>query len=87
MKPWGTPTASPLTWALSGGDGIRTHGLYIANVALCQLSYTPGGVQNTASALRTSGSRRFDQGLSEDFPGGGVSIPSGSLTIPLLPSR
>ena len=24
-----------------GGDGIRTHGLYIANVALCQLSYTP----------------------------------------------
>ena len=32
MKLWGTPTASPLTWALSGGDGIRTHGLYIANV-------------------------------------------------------
>ena len=30
-----------MTWALSGGDGIRTHGLYIANVALCQLSYTP----------------------------------------------
>ena len=26
---------------LGGGDGIRTHGLYIANVALCQLSYTP----------------------------------------------
>jgi hypothetical protein len=24
-----------------GGDGIRTHGLYIANVALYQLSYTP----------------------------------------------
>jgi hypothetical protein len=31
----------PLTRTLSGGDGIRTHGLYIANVALCQLSYTP----------------------------------------------
>ena len=31
----------PLNWALGGGDGIRTHGLYIANVALCQLSYTP----------------------------------------------
>jgi hypothetical protein len=25
----------------SGGDGIRTHCLYIANVALYQLSYTP----------------------------------------------
>ena len=24
-----------------GGDGIRTHCLYIANVALYQLSYTP----------------------------------------------
>jgi hypothetical protein len=22
----------PLTWTLGGGDGIRTHGLYIANV-------------------------------------------------------
>ena len=31
----------PVTRALSGGDGIRTHGLYIANLALCQLSYTP----------------------------------------------
>ena len=28
----------------SGGDGIRTHCLYIANVALYQLSYTPEGV-------------------------------------------
>ena len=26
---------------LRGGDGIRTHCLYIANVALYQLSYTP----------------------------------------------
>ena len=34
MKLRGTPTASPLTWAFSGGDGIRTHGLYIANVWL-----------------------------------------------------
>jgi len=24
----------PLTWAFGGGDGIRTHGLYIANVWL-----------------------------------------------------
>ena len=38
----GDSTASPVTWAFTGGgDGIRTHGLYIANVALCQLSYTP----------------------------------------------
>ena len=28
----GASTVSPLTWAFSGGDGIRTHGLYIANV-------------------------------------------------------
>jgi len=33
------------------------------------------------------GSRRYDQVLSEDFPDGGVEIPSGSLTIPPLPSR
>jgi hypothetical protein len=26
---------------VGGGDGIRTHCLYIANVALYQLSYTP----------------------------------------------
>ncbi len=38
---YGDSTVSPVTWALGGGDGIRTHGLYIANVALCQLSYTP----------------------------------------------
>ncbi len=38
----GASTFSPLTWTFfGGGDGIRTHGLYIANVALCQLSYTP----------------------------------------------
>ena len=45
------------------------------------------GLEPPTSTMRTSGSWRFDQGLSEDFPGGGVSIPSGSLTIPLLPSR
>ena len=45
------------------------------------------GFEPTASTLQMSGSRRVDQGLSEEFPGGGVSIPSGSLTIPLLPSR
>jgi hypothetical protein len=31
VKLWG-PTFKPLTWAFGGGDGIRTHGLYIANV-------------------------------------------------------
>jgi hypothetical protein len=36
--------AEPLhlgTSSIGGGDGIRTHCLYIANVALYQLSYTP----------------------------------------------
>ena len=32
-----------------GGEGIRTLGLYIANVALCQLSYTPGCPQRLAA--------------------------------------
>jgi hypothetical protein len=32
----------------SGGDGIRTHCLYIANVALYQLSYTPEEVPTLA---------------------------------------
>ena len=41
------------------------------------------GFEPTASTLRTCGSRRFEQVLCEDFPGSGVSIPSGSLTIPL----
>ena len=45
------------------------------------------GLEPSSSALRKSGSRRFDQVLCEDFPGGSVSIPSGSLTIPLRPSR
>ena len=34
----GNPTSPP-----GGGEGTRTLGLYIANVALYQLSYTPGG--------------------------------------------
>jgi hypothetical protein len=33
---------SPLNRTFSGGEGTRTLGLYIANVALYQLSYTPG---------------------------------------------
>ena len=41
-----SPAKSGLSWGSDqingGGDGIRTHGLYIANVALYQLSYTPG---------------------------------------------
>ena len=33
----------PLNWDFTGGgEGTRTLGLYIANVALYQLSYTPG---------------------------------------------
>ncbi len=45
------------------------------------------GLEPSASTLRKCGSQRFDQGLSYDLPGSGVSIPSGSLTIPLLPAR
>jgi hypothetical protein len=32
MRILGDPTFNPVTRTLSGGDGIRTHGLYIANV-------------------------------------------------------
>jgi hypothetical protein len=39
--------------SLRGGDGIRTHCLYIANVALYQLSYTPEEVPTLAQ--RASG--------------------------------
>ena len=45
------------------------------------------GLEPSASTLRKCGSQCFDQALSEDFPGSGVAIPSGSLTIPPLPSR
>jgi hypothetical protein len=45
------------------------------------------GFEPSASALRKYGSQCFDQVLSEDHPGGGVAIPSGSLTIPPRPSR
>jgi len=37
----------------SGGDGIRTHCLYIANVALYQLSYTPEEVSTLAQRPTT----------------------------------
>ena len=36
---------------IGGGDGIRTHCLYIANVALYQLSYTPEGVPTLAQGV------------------------------------
>ena len=36
------------TVPVGGGDGIRTHCLYIANVALYQLSYTPEEVSTLA---------------------------------------
>jgi hypothetical protein len=40
--------ASNCAFYLGGGDGSRTHCLYIANVALYQLSYTPGCVGQTS---------------------------------------
>ena len=72
------------------------HGLYKSIVALSvgnpPLNWAFGpvevmGFEPTASTLRKYGSQRFDQALSEEFPGSGVSIPSGHLTIPPLPSR
>jgi hypothetical protein len=45
------------------------------------------GLEPSASTFRKCGSRCHDQALSEDFPDSGVSIPSGSLTIPPLPAR
>ena len=44
---------------LGGGDGIRTHGLYIANVALCQLSYTPEGATTLAPARLDQRARAY----------------------------
>jgi hypothetical protein len=46
----GIPTLRPLTWPFSGGEGTRTLGLYIANVALYQLSYTPEVPKETSRA-------------------------------------
>jgi hypothetical protein len=45
------------------------------------------GLEPPTSTMRKYGSQRLDQGLSEDIPGRGVAIPSGSITIPPLPSR
>jgi hypothetical protein len=76
MKFWRIPLSSPLTWAFGGGDGIRTHGLYIANVALCQLSYTPGGPQNSRalrgarrSCLQWAAARGTSKSSSSQAPG------------------
>jgi hypothetical protein len=41
-------TSHSRTGPIGGGDGIRTHCLYIANVALYQLSYTPEEVPTLA---------------------------------------
>ena len=39
-----------------GGERTRTADFYVANVALCQLSYTPGGTaQDSAPALTSYG--------------------------------
>ena len=45
------------------------------------------GFEPTASTLRMSMSRPFNQGIFQDLPGRGLSIPSGSLMIPPLSSR
>jgi hypothetical protein len=44
------------------------------------------GFEPTASTLRRYGSQLLSRPFPPDFPGNGVSIPSGSLTIPPLPS-
>ncbi len=36
-----------------GGDRTRTGGLYVANVALFQLSYTPNMIELRCTATRT----------------------------------
>lgn len=36
----------------SGGERTRTADFYVANVALCQLSYTPGGTTRLSGVLR-----------------------------------
>jgi hypothetical protein len=56
-SPRNPETCCPRNYGTSdgGGDGIRTHCLYIANVALYQLSYTPEEVTTLAqrpAALR-----------------------------------
>ena len=74
----GASTVSPLTWAfLGGGDGIRTHGLYIANVALCQLSYTPDEQTGypIEPGFRKCGARAVDGGRSA--PGGRSTLGKG----------
>ncbi len=72
-----TPTASPVTRTLSGGDGIRTHGLYIANVALCQLSYTPDEQTGypIVPGFRKCGAWAVDGGRSA--PGGRATLGKG----------
>ena len=49
-----------------GGDGIRTHGLSIANAALCQLSYTPvEEVRIVDGSRRPFLQRRLQPGLDQ----------------------
>jgi hypothetical protein len=47
----------------------------------------PGHPGTKGLRLGKYGSQCFDQVLYSDFPGSGVSIPSGSLTFPPLSSR
>src|SRR5665213_1004511 len=60
--------ASDCAFDLGGGDGSRTHCLYIANVALYQLSYTPGCVGKTS---RHRNARAFSGGSGASRCGGG----------------
>ena len=67
-----SPANPGLSWGSDqmngGGEGTRTLGLYIANVALCQLSYTPGEPQNSRGlrgARRWSVQRAAARGTSK----------------------
>ncbi len=45
---------------ISGGERTRTADFYVANVALCQLSYTPGEIQDIAVDHRSEQACRAD---------------------------
>ncbi len=79
------PRARATSFAGSANRDKNTH--LPGNVVFPTTSVEVKGLEPSASTLRTYGSQPFDQVLSEDFPGGSVWITSGSLTLPLLPSR
>ncbi len=61
----GHPSRPARSW--SGGERIRTADFYVANVALCQLSYTPGATDQR--------SRRFRAAVARLPPATGVASP------------